>query len=141
MGVQALRLHRERSNAHRDEMGEHWTDLDLVFPTSRGTVMDHANLRRALRSVTEKAGLGRWHPHELRHSAASLLSAAGVPLEEVADVLGHASTRVTSAVYRHRTTPTVEAAAAAMDHLLPCAAREAQIGQMDLMLMRTVLAT
>jgi integrase len=92
-------------------MGEHWADLDLVFPTSRGTLLDPANLRRALRTVTEKAGLGRWHPHELRHSAASLLSATGVALEEVADVLGHASTRVTSATYRHRTTPTVEAGA------------------------------
>ena len=70
-------------------------------------MLDPANLRRGLRQVTESAGLGRWHPHELRHSAASLLSAAGLPLEEVADVLGHASTRVTSSVYRHRTTPTL----------------------------------
>jgi hypothetical protein len=31
-----------------------------------------------------------------RHSAVSLLSAAGVPLEEVADLLGHVSTRVIS---------------------------------------------
>ncbi len=67
--------------------------------------------------MTERAGLGRWHPHELRHSAASLLSAAGVPLEEIADVLGHATTRVTSQTYRHRTTPTVEAAAVPMDRL------------------------
>ena len=95
-------------------MGEQWADLGLVFPTSRGTLLDPANLRRALATVTAKAGLGRWHPHELRHSAASLLSAAGVPLEEVADVLGHASTRVTSATYRHRTTPTVEAGAGPM---------------------------
>jgi len=87
-------------------------------PTGRGTLLDPANLRRSLRTVTEQAGLGRWHPHELRHSAASLLSAAGVPLEEVADVLGHASARVTSATYRHRTTPTVEAAAGPMEQML-----------------------
>jgi integrase len=41
-----------------------------------------------------------------------------VPLEEVADVLGHASTRVTSETYRHRTTPTIEAGANIMDQLL-----------------------
>ena len=113
----ALRQHRVLQLARQAVMGEHWADLDLVFPTSRGTLLDPANLRRALRSVTEKAGLGRWHPHELRHSAASLLSAAGVPLEEVADVLGHASTRVTSATYRHRTSPTVDAAARPMQAL------------------------
>ncbi len=76
----ALRQHQARQVAQQDVMGEHWADLDLVFPTSRGTLLDPANLRRALGTVTEKAGLGRWHPHELRHSAASLLSAAGVPL-------------------------------------------------------------
>ena len=58
-------------------MGEHWADLDLVIPTSRGTLLDPASLRRPLGTVTAKAGLGRWHSHELRHSAASLLSAAG----------------------------------------------------------------
>jgi len=41
-----------------------------------------------------------------------------VPLEEVADVLGHAGTRVTSVTYRHRTTPTIEAGASMMDQLL-----------------------
>jgi integrase len=114
----ALRQHRTRQQEQQDLMGKHWQDLGLVFPTGRGTLLDPANLRRSLRAVTEQAGLGRWHPHELRHSAASLLSAAGVPLEQVADVLGHGSTRVTSATYRHRTTPTIEAAARPMDHVL-----------------------
>ena len=63
----------------------------------------------------------------MRHSAASLLSAAGVPLEEVADVLGHTSTRVTSATYRHRTTPTVDAAAGPMEALFRSAAKPAAI--------------
>ena len=115
--VRALRQHQVRQLAQADLMGEQWQDLGLVFPTGRGTLLDPANLRRALRTVTELSGLGQWHPHELRHSAASLLSAAGVPLEEVADVLGHTSTRVTSATYRHRTTPAVEAAAAPMEAL------------------------
>jgi len=114
----ALRDHRARQVAQQNLMGEHWQDLGLVFPTGRGTLRDPAKLRRFLRTVTEQAGLGRWHPHELRHCAASLLSAAGVPLEEPADVLGHASTRVTSATYGHRTTPTIEAGANLMDQLL-----------------------
>jgi integrase len=113
----ALRQHRTRQQEQQDLMGSHWQDLGLVFPTGRGTLLDPANLRRSLRTVTEQADLGRWHPHELRHSAASLLSAAGVPLEQVADVLGHANTRVTSATYRHPTTPTIEAAARPMDQV------------------------
>jgi integrase len=117
IAVAALLEHRGRQEAQRASVGEHWQDFGLVFPTGLGTLLDPANLRRGLNQLTERAGLGHWHPHELRHSAASLLSAAGVPLEEVADLLGHASTRVTSAVYRHRTTPTVEAARDPMDRL------------------------
>lgn len=115
--VAALREHSIRQDTQRRALGEHWQEHGLVFSTGIGTVLDPANLRRSLRQVTEHAGLGRWHPHELRHSAASLLSAAGVPLEEVADVLGHVSTRVTASTYRHRTTETVVAAAAPMDRL------------------------
>jgi integrase len=40
----------------------------------------------------------------------SVLSAAGVRLEDVADVMGHRSTRTTSAVYRHVVVPTIRAA-------------------------------
>ncbi len=115
--VEVLRQHRARQDAQREVLGEHWQESGLVFTTGFGTLLDPANLRRSLRQVTERAGLGRWHPHELRHSAASLLSAAGVPLEEVADVLGHMSTRVTSSTYRHLTRSTVDAAAAPMDRL------------------------
>jgi integrase len=50
---QALRQHRARQQVQQDLMGEHWHDLGLVFPTSRGTLLDPANLRRAVRAVTE----------------------------------------------------------------------------------------
>lgn len=53
----------------------------------------------------------------MRHSAASLLSAAGVPLEQIADTLGHEGTRMVTLVYRHAIAPTVEAAAGPMQQL------------------------
>ena len=45
------------------------------------------------------------------------MSAAGVPLEHVADVLGHNGTRIAAMVYRHVLAPTVEAGAAPMQAL------------------------
>ena len=36
----------------------------------------------------------------LRHAAASLLSAAGVPIEDSSDTLGHRSVAVTAEIYR-----------------------------------------
>ena len=53
----------------------------------------------------------------MRHSAALLLSAAGVPLEQIADTLGHEGTRMVTLVYRHAIAPTVEAAAGPMGQL------------------------
>jgi len=77
--VTALRAHQQRQEEERLLCGDTWVDTNLVFTTSIGTPINPANLRRSFRQVTEKAGLGPWSPNELRHSAASLLSAAGVP--------------------------------------------------------------
>ena len=68
---------------------------------SRAGAIEPATFWRAVSDVCEEAGLGHWTPHELRHSAASLLLASGVPLIQVADFLGHSSATVTAAVYVH----------------------------------------
>jgi integrase len=116
--ITVLEQHRARQTAERLELGPAWSSPDdLVFTNAIGGPIDPANLRRMLRRATEEAGLGAWHPHELRHSAASILSASGVPLEEVADVLGHDGTRMTALVYRHAVTPSVGAARAMGDLL------------------------
>jgi integrase len=103
--VEALRRHRRRQLEERLAAGDLWTDrplgVDLVFRTPSGTAVDPDNFRNLTYSVTEKAGIGRWSPHELRHSAASLLLAQGVPLEVVSEVLGHSSIRITKDVYGH----------------------------------------
>lgn len=109
--AEALGRQRTEQAKQRLLVGEAWTDHDLVFSTQLGTPMSPSNLRRELGQLTERAGLGRWHPNELRHSAASLLSAAGVPMEEVMDLLGHTDTRMLERVYRHRVSKAVEAAA------------------------------
>lgn len=83
---------------------------DLVFPTSVGGMWDKNNLRREFAELTEKAGLGIWTPYELRHSCASLLSAAHVPLIEIADLLGQGSTRMLEQHYRHNVEPTIRTA-------------------------------
>ena len=51
-----------------------------------------------------------WTPNMLRHSAASLMSDAGIPLERIADQLGHKDTRMLAAHYRHQIRPTIDAA-------------------------------
>ncbi len=92
-------------------------ESNLVFTTPSGTPVDPRNFNRAVSRLAKAAGLGHWHPHELRHSAVSLLLAAGVPLQIVSEVVGHSSIRVTKDVYGHLEDRQRAAAADAMTQL------------------------
>ncbi|MEV0408022.1 tyrosine-type recombinase/integrase [Actinoallomurus sp. NPDC050550] len=70
------------------------------------------------RPSTGKAGLGHWHPHELRHSGASLMLAQGTPLHVVSEILGHASITITKDVYGHLMEGDKRAAATSMSRAL-----------------------
>jgi integrase len=113
----ALKKHKARQKDER-KYAEAWTDLGLIFPTSTGNIMDRHNYRRTLRRIVEKAEIeGSWTSHEIRHTAISLLCDAGVPLEQVADQVGHVDTRMIQRVYRHRLGTPVDAAVDTMNEL------------------------
>jgi len=44
--------------------------------------------------MTRRAGIGHWHAHEGRHTAVSIMSSNGVPLQEISDTVGHRSPRL-----------------------------------------------
>ena len=102
-----LRAHRDEQQKACAEVGREWSVDGLVFATATGMPLDSANVRRGFRSIARHAGLDaeRWTPRELRHSFVSLLSDSGTPIEVIADLVGHAGTRATEAVYRHQLRP------------------------------------
>lgn len=51
----------------------------------------------------EAAGVTGYSPHALRHTFATTALAAGVPVNVVSSILGHASTAVTTEIYAHVT--------------------------------------
>lgn len=115
--LDALRSHRARQATERLR-ARRWTETDAVFATRVGTPTDDSNLRRVNARLCRKAGLGKWTPHEYRHTAASLLLDLGVPREEVRQVLRHKNMRMIDEVYGHDIRPVVGTqAAAAMDRL------------------------
>jgi integrase len=73
----------------------------LVFPGADGRARDPRTLTAAFRALAERAGLPDVRLHDLRHTAATLALAAGVPVRDVADSLGHATPSVTLSVYGH----------------------------------------
>jgi hypothetical protein len=99
----ALKAHEKRQKAERLKVGSAWRNRGLVFTTEVGTPIDPSNLRRTAKALCEAAKVDPVSPNELgRHTAASLLYDAGMSLDEIADLLGHNSTRMLEAHYRHR---------------------------------------
>lgn len=89
-----------------------------MFTTTVGTAYEPHNLRRDFRKVTASAGLGtRWVPKELRTSFVSMMSYRGVPVEEVARLAGHASSRTTEVIYRRELRPVITPGAEIMDQI------------------------
>ncbi len=114
LGVEALRAQREQQRADRG-----MASVDgLVFTTPTGHPHHATNLLPRLRADLAAAGLPKVGLHDLRHSAATLLYSMGVPLEVIADQLGHSTVRVTQDLYRHRVPELQRAAADRMQEAL-----------------------
>ena len=129
-----------RHAAERRPAGALWTDDerwgDVVFTSETGTPMHPSNVRRSLTAAIKRANVAieqanavlavddaasepeplipaDFTPYEFgRHTAASLLVDAGASPYQVADQLGHTTTRMLDRHYRHRITEIVETAAA-----------------------------
>ena len=116
--IATLKSHKVRQAEEHLKIGDAWQDSGFVFTTTIGTPIDPRNVYREFQRICEDAKLGKWHPHELRHSAASLMLAQGVKLQVVSDVLGHSSIRMTADVYGHILEPDRRSAAEAMSTTL-----------------------
>jgi integrase len=86
--IAALIVHRARQADERRAAGGAWHDNDLVFCHKNG---------------------------EGRHTAVSIMSSNGVPIQDISGTLGHKSTHVTETVYRHVIVPEIRGGATVMD--------------------------
>jgi integrase len=120
--VDALQRRQEQQVKDRAQAAELWQETGLVFTSSIGTELDSHNVRRSMRRLTKAAGIGEnWTPRELRHTFVSLLSENGVPIEEIAQLAGHSTSRTTETVYRKELRPVIRTGATVMGALMPTA--------------------
>jgi integrase len=115
--VEMLKAHRVAQAEERLSSAT-WTNPSLVFATTTGTPLNTSKVTKQLRAICDELGVSVQDengsrsplPYELRHTAASLYSAAGVAHEQIADLYGLTSTRMIEDRYRHRLRPTVDVA-------------------------------
>jgi integrase len=72
---------------------------EWLFPSLTGTLLDERHVIRAFHRVLEAAGLPRFRVYDLRHTFASLLLSANVPLLYVSQQLGHSKPTITLKYY------------------------------------------
>jgi len=118
MAVAALRRHRRAQLEERLQAANIWEDHNLVFSNERGRPLDGNNFRqRAFGRLLDRAGLPPMRFHSLRHTAATLLMSAGVPVKVASEMLGHADITTTLRTYSHVLPGMQQQAADAMDRL------------------------
>jgi integrase len=72
--VNALLRHKGFQEQERHFAGERWVDSGLIFTTTVGTPLDGPTVTHRFQKALTKIGVRRIRFHDLRHSAASLLS-------------------------------------------------------------------
>jgi integrase len=110
MRVTTLRAWRARQAQERLLMGPGYDDQGLVFGYPDGRRYHPGRFSREFDRRVERYGLRRIRLHDLRHTWATLALEASIPVEIVAERLGH-SVAVCAATYRH-VTPTMASGAA-----------------------------
>jgi integrase len=96
-----LRAWRKTQIEERIEVGERPTHDELVFPKPDGTPTHPDYFSQVFDRHLAKSSLPRIRLHDLRHTHASILLRAGVPVKVVSERLGHASPAFTMTVYQH----------------------------------------
>jgi integrase len=123
----ALAAWRERQEAERKAWQDTWSGDDLVFTLEDGTALRPDYLSRTFQARAARAGLPVIRFHDLRHTHASLLLAAGVPVKVVSERLGHSTVAFTMDVYQHVLPGQQREAVQALADTVPAGARRLRI--------------
>jgi len=117
--MEYLRLHHEQQEQSRAMFGaDYRADLDLIFCTPEGNYRKPDSVSWAACDIAHRAGLKGVSLHSLRHTHASTLLHAGVPIANVSQRLGHRDSYTTAKIYQHALPDTDQDVAATWDKLM-----------------------
>ena len=114
-----FKAHHERQQEERRLAGTAWKgDGRYVFTSTVGTPLEPRRLDRIFKDLCRQAGLRQIRFHDLRHSAASILTAQGVHPKVIQELLRHSSIQLTMDIYGHLFEQAEKEAADKMDPIL-----------------------
>jgi len=97
--LKALAVHRKKQTAAQLAHGPGYLDTGLVFTDEHGGPLHPDHVLEQFQRLAREADLPPIRLHDLRHGAATLALAAGVPMKTVSEMLGHASITITADTY------------------------------------------
>ena len=119
IGRDAINRRKASQDAESTAAGTVWQDQhNLIFTDGVGRPMRPEGVSAAFQKARGAAGLPRVRFHDLRHSAATLMLAEGVPLAVISEWLGHAGIAITAQHYAAVVPQLRREAADAMDRAL-----------------------
>jgi integrase len=119
LAKQAIERQRRLQEGDRAAAGTAWQDRDgLIFTDPAGRPLDPRNASHAFQVARGRLELPAVRFHDLRHSAATMLLAGGVPLAVISELLGHAGIAITASHYAAIVPELRREAADAMDRAL-----------------------
>ena len=98
--VKALREHLAEQNEFKKLFGADYQDQGLVFARPDGSIWKPESFTEEYFRFARKIGV-KVRFHDLRHSHASQLLRAGVPVKVVSERLGHSTVGITLDTYSH----------------------------------------
>ncbi len=99
--LEVLREVYEEQLVEKRNAGENWIDSGAMFTGRNGARQHPDTICRWFREFLKENGLPPMRFHDLRHTGASLLIAAGEDIETLKERLGHSRASITMDVYGH----------------------------------------
>lgn len=99
--VAELRSWKAQQAAERLSWGSAYQNTGYAFTAEDGSPLHPERITKTFLRLQAKVDVPRIRLHELRHTSASLLLAAGVAMKTVSSRLGHSSISITADTYSH----------------------------------------